>query len=120
MKNVIMRDLDLIRTMAYCCDLILRYTEGVTEDVFLGEERIRDACAFRLLVIGDRAGKVSDGMRAEHGDIPWDALIALGNDLEKTYGTPLFDNIRIWDVVSKDIADLRDHCRNICDAMGTT
>ena len=59
--------------------LIERYTKEIVETMFLEDTMRQDAVARQLEVIGEASRQLSESLRDDHSDIPWQAIIALRN-----------------------------------------
>ena len=102
---------DVIAAILDSCDRIAGYTSGMTKEGFLTDMCVRDACAFNCQVIGDRMGRLSDGI----WDVDRDSVIGFGRMLDEIYGTKLFDDASLWDFITDTVPIIRDGCRRILE-----
>ena len=72
---------------------------------------MRDACALRVLQIGENAGGLSDGFRERYPTVPWHEIIGLRNIIAHEYGN--VDVEVLWEIVTENIPRLLDECRKI-------
>ncbi len=70
------------------------------------DELIANWMVRHIQVIGEAGSKLSLEFRSKHAEIPWEAIIAMRNILVHHYFEIQFD--RVWDVVTKDIPDLKE------------
>lgn len=79
------------RDDAYLLDIliaarkILKYTEGVDAQGFETSDVTQDAVMRQVQVIGEAARALSSDCRAEHPEIPWQAMVGLRNKLVHHY-----------------------------------
>ena len=59
-------------------------------------------------------GHLSDGFKAEHEQIPWRQIKLMRNIVAHRYGT--VDNTITWEVIEKDIPNLRQFCSSLLEA----
>lgn len=76
----------------------------VTEAEFLAELRHQYALAKAVELIGEAAGKVSNGTRQAHPEIAWPEIIAVRHRLVHDYQG--IDLGRLWRIVREDIPPL--------------
>jgi uncharacterized protein with HEPN domain len=56
---------------------IERYTEGMTKDIFQGDEKTTDAVVRNLEIIGEAAGRLPEDFTKRHSEIEWVKIIGL-------------------------------------------
>ncbi|MBR2831277.1 DUF86 domain-containing protein [Candidatus Saccharibacteria bacterium] len=105
------RDVFLLENIIEYCEQILTSIRGLTLDSFSCNLDVRDACALRVLQIGELSGDLSEGLRFKHSDIPWHAIIGLRNIIAHEYGN--VDTEVLWEIVRDDIPTLLQKCREI-------
>lgn len=98
------RDAALLWDMREAAREIQEFTQGVKYAQFASDKMRRYAVERQIMVIGEAARQVSDGLKAAHPEIPWKGIIGQRNILAHEYGEILVE--RIWLVAIKDIPDL--------------
>ncbi|MBE9060787.1 DUF86 domain-containing protein [cf. Phormidesmis sp. LEGE 11477] len=98
------RDLHALFDIVRSAELVVRYTDGVSEEAFAVDEQLQDAVIRRLSVIGEAAGRISELGRGELSTIDWPKIRGLRNRLVHEY-----DNISlriVWAISQNEMADL--------------
>ena len=83
----------------------LEYCHGKTQEDFLAEKMLQEACVFNVLQIGELAAKAMElGLDKERPDIEWHQMRGMRNRIVHNY-----DGIRlsiVWDTISEDFPQL--------------
>lgn len=90
---------------------ILRYTEGMTFEDFIRDERTYDAVVRNLQIIGEVVKNVPIEFRDKYEQIQWRKMAGLRDILAHAYFS-LEDEI-IWDVVENKVPILIEQMREI-------
>jgi uncharacterized protein with HEPN domain len=98
-------DTERLRDILESIEAIRRHTDG-GRAAFESDELVRTSVIHWIGVIGEAAGRISDGLQAEHPEIPWPEIVAMRNRLFHAY----FDISaeRIWEAVEQDLPDLEE------------
>ena len=80
-------------------------------DLYDNDPIFRNAISLCILQIGELVGILSDEYKAFHSEIPWKQIKQMRNIVAHRYGT--VDNTITWDVVQKDIPELKQFCEDI-------
>ena len=97
--------------MVASCEKALSYTQGLTLDQFLADEIVGDAVLMNLLVIGEAANRLPEGLRGQHPEVPWGTLIGLRNII--AHGYFALDRRIIWETSRNDLPTLLPQLRQI-------
>ncbi len=71
-------DVDLLRDIVKTASELDLIVVGLDEDTFSGTDVVRSAAMYKLIVIGEAAAKLTDGLRQQFGHVPWPAIISFG------------------------------------------
>jgi uncharacterized protein with HEPN domain len=88
------------------CEKILRFTNGITFDDLLRDEKTYDAVVRNLEVIGEAAKHISDEIRGKISDIDWRKAAGLRDMLSHVYFG--IDNNILWNVIQNKVPHLRE------------
>lgn len=72
-------DVDLLRDIVKTASELDLIVAGLDEDTFSVTDVVRSAAMYKLIVIGEAAAKLSDGLREQFGHVPWPAIISFRN-----------------------------------------
>jgi uncharacterized protein with HEPN domain len=92
-------------------DKIASYIIGLEKSTFLADTKSVEACVFNLLQMGELAGRLDEGFKNAHADIPWFKIRGLRNKIAHDY-----EGVRqeiIWDIVKDDLSALRGQLVNL-------
>ena len=103
---------------AFILDVIMEYCEQIMSTVkrvgstgFVSDIDARDACALRLMQIGENANDLSDSFKDKYNQIPWHKITGLRNIIAHEYGN--VDESVLWEIVTEDLPDLYNSCVEI-------
>jgi uncharacterized protein with HEPN domain len=75
----------LIDDILTALDRIARYTKGMSEEQFVGDDRTVDATIRNIEIIGEAAGRLSESFRAQHPETEWTRIRGLRNRIAHAY-----------------------------------
>jgi len=87
------------------CDKILRYTAGVSFDLFIKDEKTYDAVVRNLEIIGEASKNIPDLVRVKMPGIEWKKTAGLRDVIAHAYFG--IDDSILWDVVRNKIPELK-------------
>ena len=106
--QVYLRDiLDAIRR-------IESYT-SVGREAFLNTELYQDAVIRQLAVIGEASRKLSESLRASHGEVPWPRIFALRNLLIHDYAGVSLETV--WKITEENLPLLKKQVQAILEGL---
>jgi uncharacterized protein with HEPN domain len=85
--------------------LIRLYINGLTLESFDRDMLHRDATAFRLLMIGEAAIRLSSAFKERLPHLDWRGMISLRHRLAHDYGSA--SSLILWTIANEDIAELQ-------------
>ena len=83
--------------------------QGITKEMFLGNQEKQSAIILHLILIGENANKISDNVKSQI-DLPWRDIVGLRNTAIHRY-MELELNI-IWDTAIYNIPILKEKLQN--------
>lgn len=90
---------------------ILRYTDGLSFEKFVSDERTVDAVVRNFGVIGEAANRLSPDFKAKHPQIEWNRIRGFRNRIVHDYfGT---DYSIVWIIVQNYLTDLERSLREL-------
>lgn len=107
------REKTYIQRMIEYCDRIIAAKErfGETYEHFLNDADYRDVVCMNLFQIGELANQISDEIRENFQDIPWNKMYGIRNILAHAYIK--IDYKIIWETVINDLSELREKLMEI-------
>ncbi|MFT4060919.1 MAG: DUF86 domain-containing protein [Edaphocola sp.] len=111
MSNSEERDVVLFEMMLKHIVSIENYLLDVGEDDFLNDEQKQDACLMKLIVIGEKTIKISEGTKQKFPQIDWKIIKAARN-----FYVHVYDGIEwayIWELFKTDLKKLKEDILNI-------
>ena len=99
-----------LRDAGYLLDM-LRHAHGVMRAVadrafedYAADEDLRLTVERRIEIIGEAAGRVSQGFQEAHPEVPWRKIVAQRNVIAHEYGE--IDDAVLWNVATVSIPEL--------------
>lgn len=99
------RDEDYLADACRAARFAWRFAEEHTLQSFCEDPKTRASVERMLAIVGEALGRTSEGFRARHPEIPWQALIRLRHKLSHEYGSPVAE--RAWDEVRNQLPRLQ-------------
>jgi uncharacterized protein with HEPN domain len=87
-----------------CCEKIIRYTAGMTQDALADDELVTDAVLRNIEIIGEATKKLPDDLRARIPGIEWRKIAGMRDWL--SHGYHAVDPDIVWEVVTVKIPEL--------------
>ncbi len=101
-RNLVLYLDDILASIAK----IQRYTDDMTWETFVADERTFDAVARNLQIIGEAVKNIPTEMRDRYSQIEWRKIAGLRDILAHTYFAVEYEVI--WDIVQTKLGDLRE------------
>jgi len=100
------RDPDiLLDDILAALDKIVRFTDGMSRDNFLTDERTIDAVVRNLEIVGEAVRQLPESFKDRHRQIQWWQIAGMRNRIVHDYFG--VDHEIIWQVVSISVPELR-------------
>lgn len=103
--------MDNIKNDAYYLEKILKdikfiieNTKGITLEELQANEVLCDSVLFRLIQISENSVKLTTDFKANHNDIPWQAIKGMRNKIVHEYGDVEFDIVH--QTVTEDLPQI--------------
>ena len=85
-------------------DKILAYGKGRTQNDFVGNNMLVEACVFNMIQMGEAIRVLDVDFMDKHGKIPWHKIRGLRNRIVHNYDG--VEVLLIWDIINYDLQDL--------------
>ena len=99
--------LDMLTAM----EKAMAFTENITKEQFMADERTRDAVYLNLIVLGEAASRMPEHIIQRHGDIPWQKMVSTRNAL--VHGYDKIDDSIVWNIVRGILPSLIEQVKKI-------
>ena len=92
---------------------MLRYTQGMTFEDFLADDRTFDAVMRNLQIIGEAAKNVPPEIRIRYPEVEWRKIAGLRDVLAHAYFS--LENETLWDIVENKVPPLLEQVQHILE-----
>ena|SRR3989338_8735901 len=91
------------------------FTKGLTKSQFLKDKLRQSAVIRQLEIIGEASKNLPESFRKDHAEVEWKKIIGSRDKITHQYFG--IDLNTIWDIVEKDLPDLKDKIKAMRDEM---
>lgn len=99
------RDLNiLLNDILESIQKIKKYTNGVSFEQFLEDDKTIDACVRNFEIIGEVSSKIDEDFKLEHSQIEWRRMKGLRNRMIHDYSG--IDYELVWNIITEYIDEL--------------
>lgn len=99
------RDIDLLLLdMKESAEKILKYTQGITYDDFLKDDKTIDAVVRNFEIIGEASNRIDDDFKFDNPKIEWKKLRGFRNRIVHEYFG--IDYEIVWSILQHDLDEL--------------
>lgn len=93
-----------IQDMLECAQKVVRYTQGMSREVFFASELVYDAVLRNLEILGEAAKQVPQLLRAKYPQVDWRGIAGLRDILAHAYFA--LDEDTLWDIITNKVPPL--------------
>lgn len=112
------KDTDIfLRHIFECIEIIEEFIKGVSKSDFLHSIEKQDAIIRRLEIIGEATKNIPLNFRRQHTEINWNDMAGMRDKLIHHYFR--VDVQVVWDVVKKDLPDLKRCLKKVLKDSGS-
>jgi len=97
---------------------IEEYVKEISEKQFFEETQVQDAIIRRIEIIGEATKNLPNGFRKKHSEVPWSEITGARDKLIHGYFGVDLD--LTWDIVKKDLPDLKEKVEKILKEIEET
>lgn len=104
-------DVVLLKDMAdavYAADL---FQVGLDEETFTRVDLVRSAVMYKLIIVGEAAGRLSTELQDAHPEVPWQKVVSFRN--RATHGYFAVDWSIVYEIITVDAPRLRSQLLDI-------
>ncbi len=105
-------DLEYIRHMLDEIEYIEQTRRGIDRETFGRNETLKRSFVRSIEIIGEAAKKLSEDFRRQYADIKWRKIAGMRDRLIHDYFG--VDYGLVWDVVEKNLPELKRKLKEIC------
>lgn len=94
---------------------IISYTNGMSYDDFMEDEKTIDAVVRNFEIIGEAANRVPDDFKTEHQEIEWHRIIGFRNRIIHEYFG--IDYEILWKIKQENVPELAEFMEQILNEL---
>jgi uncharacterized protein with HEPN domain len=98
------RELDFLRDIDEAIERILDYTVDLSWDIYIHDHKTQDAVIRNLEVIGEATKNLSEELRSQYPNIPWQSMAGTRDRLTHHYFG--INQEIVWQIVEQDLPGL--------------
>lgn len=108
-------DAERITHMLNAIQKIRKIVGDTARDDFMASAVMQDAVLYNFAVLGEAAGRLSQGLRQNNRDIPWGNIIGMRNVLIHDYVKTDFNFV--WHAIVNDLEPLQNKLQKIQESL---
>ena len=105
------KDIEKLKRMLQSIDSIIEYCKKETLNTFLSNNMLMDACAMRLLALGEDSNRLSADCQKRHPQIDWISIYGLRNRIAHDYFIVDFEIL--WEIIQNELIPLKSQITDI-------
>jgi uncharacterized protein with HEPN domain len=90
---------------------VIRYTQGMSFEEFIADERTFDAVVRNLQIIGEAVKNIPSQIRDRYTEVEWRKIVGLRDILAHAYFS--LENETLWDIVQNKVPPLLEQVQRI-------
>ncbi|MEA1925022.1 MAG: DUF86 domain-containing protein [Candidatus Altiarchaeota archaeon] len=91
------------------------YSRGISKNSFFEDKQLQDAIIRRVEIIGEAVKNIPDDVKNKYADVSWKEITGTRDIfIHQYFGVDLEI---VWNIVKKDLPDLKNKIRDILDDM---
>jgi uncharacterized protein with HEPN domain len=94
-----------LRDILQAIDTIFQYVDGRDMEAFVADKKSYHAVIYNIMIIGEAANMLTPEFQEAHPETPWKMVKGMRNYIVHEYFQ--IDSTVVWDVVSNELATLR-------------
>ena len=102
-----------LEDMRKACDKVIRFTQQITREQFVADDKTFDAVMRDLEIIGEASKHIPPEVRTQHPDIDWHKIAGLRDVVVHEYFG--IDVEIIWDIVTCEVPVLLQQLNRILE-----
>ena len=102
-----------LEDMRRACEKVIRFTQQMTCEQFVADEKTFDAVMRDLEIVGEAAKHIPPEVRAQHPDIDWQKIGGLRDVVIHEYFG--IDIEIIWDIVTREVPVLHQQLHKMLE-----
>jgi len=107
------KNIQIIKKIIGYAEKIHSYCSALSDDTFLTDDKLVEACEFNLIQIGESTRRLDDEFTAAYINIPWDKIRGLRNRIVHDYEG--IDHLQIWDIINNELLNFIQQLNKIID-----
>ena len=105
------RELTRLEHLLDSTSYILNKVRGADISIIAHDLDTRAAIFYHLIIIGEAANNISEGVRSQYPQVPWREVVGLRNVMAHEYFGVDFDSV--WLIISEDLPRLASTVRQM-------
>ncbi|MBI5742388.1 MAG: DUF86 domain-containing protein [Candidatus Niyogibacteria bacterium] len=90
---------------------IEEYTDRLTADEFVADQKTIDAVVRNLSIIGEAVNNIPEEIKEQYAEVPWNAVIGMRNKIIHEYFG--VDEDILWKTIKEDLPAFRDQIERL-------
>lgn len=101
----------LLEDIIYSANKIERYTDGMSYEAFINDEKTVDAVVRNFEIIGEAANRLGTDFHESHDEIEWQRIRGFRNRIVHHYFG--IDYEIVWSIIQNDLNDLKNQLNDL-------